>query len=437
MSNYLPMIADRILNKPLLITQTKLDTIMAVIGPRLGLGGQPVVVDMENHKPDATMGTFTLSAYDNVSGQVAGETITLGLITVHGTLVHRSQGMSGWSGLRSYGSIRADYRALRADPTVQGLIFEYDSGGGEACGLFDLVDELYNARDEIPMYAIVNEEACSAAYALASAQHEIYLTRTSDLGSIGTRMKHVDRSKMNEAAGLQITEIAIGERKLDGSPDAPLSDKAREIFTAHATQTNDLFVSVVARNRNLSEKQVRDFNAGFFQGENAVSAGLADAVLSYDAALQRAADKIATASGGKNMSKGLQNQIGALLKGSEEPEITAALAAHGYVPQGTLAEAPGADTKALADAGEAGKKAGLEYAGQIIGLCSLARLPNLAAGFIKEGLSVDDARQKLVDEQAKHGGGLEIQSHVSPGASGKVSPLVENARARSDQAGKS
>jgi ClpP class serine protease len=440
MNRYLPLLADRVLNKPLLITQTKLDAIMAVLCPRLGLGGQPVVVDMENHQPDATMGTFSLSAYDPATGQMAAEAVTMGLITVHGTLVHRANGMAGWSGLRAYDSIREDFRALRADSSVQGIIFEYDSGGGEACGLFDLVDELYAARDEIPMFAIINEESCSAAYALASAQDEIFLTRTSNAGSIGTRMKHVDRSKMNEAAGLKITEIAIGDRKLDGSPDAPLSDPAREIFTAHARQTNDLFVQVVARNRNLSEKHVRDLNAGFFQGEHAVSAGLADAVLSYDAALQRAAAKIATANGGTNMSTGLQNQFGALMKGAEEPEITAALAAHGYIPKGASAPVAGPDQGALdqakTEAAATAKKEALDYAGQIIGLCSLARLPHLAAGFIKENLAVDAARQKLVDEQAKNGASEEITTTVSAASSGKISPLVEEARRRSDLAAK-
>ncbi|MDF1577682.1 MAG: S49 family peptidase [Desulfobulbales bacterium] len=434
MSKHLPLIAARVLNTPLLITQTKLDAIMAVLGPRLGLGGETTMIDMENHKPDATMGTFTLSAHEN--GQLSGETATLGLITVHGTLVHRSGGMDGWSGLRSYASIREDFRELRADRTVQGIVFEYDSAGGEAAGLFDLVDELAGARGDIPMYAIVNEHCYSAAYALASAQDEIYLTRTAGAGSIGVRMRHVDRSRMNDELGLTVTELFFGERKLDGSPDQPLSDGARKAFTGSMKNVYDLFVATVARNRNMTEEEVRATEAACFDGDNAVSAGLADAVLSYDAALQRAADNIAI-SGGMNMSKGLQNQIGALLKGSEQPEIIEALAAHGYVPKGEASAEP--DQGAIDQAKTAGQAEGrgeaLAYAEQVVGLCNLAGLPRLASGYIKEGLSTDDVRQKLVDAQANGGdSGPEINSTVSATTTGKVSSLVENARARSDQA---
>lgn len=439
MSRHLALIADRVFNQPLLITQSKLDAIMAVIGPRIGLGGEPVVVDMENHKPDATMGTFTLSAGES-GGLGLGETITMAIITVHGTLVHKASGMDGWSGLRSYESIRQDFRDCRADRSVQGIIFDYDSSGGESHGLFDLVDELYNARGEIPMYAIVNESCYSAAYALASAQDEIYLTRTSGAGSIGVRMRHAERSKMNADLGITVTELAIGERKLDGSPDSPLSAGAKAAFTSSMQTVYDLFASTVARNRNMSEKDVRATEAACFEGENAVSAGLADAVLSYDAALQRAADKIAT--GGISMSKtGLQNQLGALFKGSDQTEINTALAAHGYGP---LAEAaPPAPAQppapanqaeldqAVIDAEKNGTDKALAYAGQIIGLCDLAGLPKLAAGMIKANTSVDDARQQLVAEKAKLHPDQEITSTVGATSTGGVSPLVENARSRS------
>lgn len=435
----LPLLADRVLNTPLLITQGKLDAILAVIGPRIGLGGEPVAITMENHKPGPSLSRFELAGPGGSLG--GGESVTLAVISVHGTLVNRANGMDGWSGLRSYEAIREDFRAARADRTVSGIVFDYDCSGGEAAGLFDLVDELYEARGEVPMYALVNEQAFSGAYALASAQDEIFVTRTAGVGSIGVRMRHTDRSKMNETIGLTITELAIGERKLDGSPDQPLSAGATKVFTGEMQKVYDLFTRTVARNRNLSEKAVRDTEAGCFTGEDAVKAGLADAVLSYDAALQRAADNIAA--GGFRMSNNaLQKQLSALLKGSDENEIMAAMSGLGFVPQASaLTQADidqavaAATTAATVEATATARAAALDYAGEVIGLCGLAGLPSMAAGFVKAGTDKEEIQKKLVAAKAE-GAKDEIISTVSGTSTGAVSPLIADARARADQSKK-
>ena len=54
------------------------------------------------------------------------------------------------------------------DPRIQGILLDVDSPGGEVGGLFDLADEIYDARAEKPCFAIADDDAFSAAYAIAS-----------------------------------------------------------------------------------------------------------------------------------------------------------------------------------------------------------------------------------------------------------------------------
>lgn len=435
----LPLLADRVLNTPLLITQDKLDAIMMVLGPRIGLGGEPVVLNMANQKPSATISHFDVSGFGE--GGSEGEHATLALITVHGTLVNRSGGMDGWSGIRSYEAIRKDIRTAQEDyrkGLIHGIAFDYNSSGGEACGCFDLVDDMYALRGQIPTFALINEKANSGAYACASAQDEIYVTRTASVGSIGVRMRHVDRSKKNEADGYVVTDLAIGERKLDGNPDQPLPPEVKMLFTAEMEKVMDLFVSTVSRNRGMDEKAIRALEAAVLTGEDAVAAGLADAVLSYDAALKRAADNIAT--GGFSMSNhALQKQLSALLKGSDENEQIAALAGIGFVPQAsalTQADVDKAVAAAVTTAEGNARTAALDYAGEVIGLCGLAGLPSMAAGFIKAGTEKEEVQKKLVAAKAEGAQEQEITSTVSSLTTGAVSPLIADARQRADAAAK-
>jgi len=70
-----------------------------------------------------------------------------------------------------------------ADPRVRGIVLDIDSPGGEAAGLFDLADRIAAARAIKPIWAVANDAAFSAAYALAASASCVTLTRTAGVGS--------------------------------------------------------------------------------------------------------------------------------------------------------------------------------------------------------------------------------------------------------------
>ncbi|TOL42864.1 serine peptidase, partial [Vibrio parahaemolyticus] len=71
-----------------------------------------------------------------------------------------------------------------------GICLDIDSPGGEVAGCFDLVDLIYELRGKKPIYAILSENAYSAAYAIASAADKIYVPRTGGVGSVGVIVIH-------------------------------------------------------------------------------------------------------------------------------------------------------------------------------------------------------------------------------------------------------
>ncbi|AWY09497.1 signal peptide peptidase A [Ruegeria phage vB_RpoS-V16] len=206
--------------------------------------------------------------------RVRGSTLT---IPVKGMLL---KGFPfAWGGIATgYEYIEAAIARGVADPDVTDIILDIDSPGGTVAGCFDCADAIYEARGAKPIRAYANESAYSAAYAIASAADTITVARTGGVGSIGVIMQHADVSAMMERWGVKITMIYAGEHKADGSPFEPLSDEVRARFQERIDALYDIFVSTVARNRDMDEQAVRDTEAATFMPKQAVEKGLADAV---------------------------------------------------------------------------------------------------------------------------------------------------------------
>jgi signal peptide peptidase SppA len=208
------------------------------------------------------------------------------IVPVCGTLVQKLGTLRPYSGMTGYDGIRQNFLMALSDPDVQAIMLDIDSPGGEVSGCFDLVDTIYKARGKKPIWSILNESAYSAAYAIASAADRIVVPRTGGVGSIGVIWMHMDWSKALSSSGFKVTFITYGDLKADGHPEIPLSEDARKRFQDDITTMGELFVSTVARNRNISAKAVRDTQAATYLGAAGVSRGLADEVMAPDAAFR-------------------------------------------------------------------------------------------------------------------------------------------------------
>jgi signal peptide peptidase SppA len=172
-----------------------------------------------------------------------------------------------------------------ADSKVRKILLDIDSPGGEVSGLFDLVDFIYESRETKPIYAIANDHAFSAAYAIASATSKIFVNRTSGVGSIGVIATHIDISELDKKEGIKYTTIFAGDRKNDLSPHEPLSSEAIADLQKEVDRLYGMFVAIVARNRGISTAQIRATQAALYYGLDSVSLGLADEVENFNKCL--------------------------------------------------------------------------------------------------------------------------------------------------------
>lgn len=200
------------------------------------------------------------------------------IIPIHGSLINRFGQCYGY--VTGYNFIRRQRDAAMADPEVTAIVYDVNSGGGEAAGCFELADESFALRGTKPTISVVDSACYSAAYALASTSDQVVVTPTGGAGSVGVYTIHVDMSKMLEDWGLNITLIHAGEHKVDGHPYAELPEDVRADMQKSVDATYNKFVESVARNRNLSVEAVKDTQARCYSADDALALGLIDSVAS-------------------------------------------------------------------------------------------------------------------------------------------------------------
>lgn len=272
-------IADRVLNRPLLITRDKAQVVLSVLAGRIGVNS-PEASRFEGSNIVTEADGSTRTVPYRVSNGV-------GIVTITGSLVNRGAWVGANSGLTSYEGIGHQIRTAATDDNVHAVILDLHSPGGEAVGAFETAALVRDLATKKRTIAIVNGMAASAAYAIASGANEIVTTQTGVSGSIGVVLLHADFSRQLDREGITPTLIHAGAHKVDGNPFEPLSDDVRDDLQAEVNGFHDAFLATVAtgRGKRLTAAAARKTEARTFIGQAAVDAGLADRVGSFERVL--------------------------------------------------------------------------------------------------------------------------------------------------------
>jgi signal peptide peptidase SppA len=421
----LPHLATRLFGVPLLIHRPKLELILGVLGDRLGVSATSIapIAAIDPRFP-----TDRLSA-------VADRGIAV--IPVYGSLVKRALAVEAASGLTAYGQIALELQRALDDPSVRGVLLDIDSPGGEAAGSFELARRVREACAIKPVWAIANDSAFSAAYAIACGADQIFMTETAGVGSIGVIAMHLDQSVRDAQQGYRYTAITAGSHKDDFSPHAPLSDPARGALQSEVDRLYEMFVSHVARMRGLERDRVRDTEAALFFGEQALAACLADGVGTFEevhaqfvthlSRLRRLSSpaQLVIASGTTTSVKEIEmsetqpdhlaadpvsatNARGVQATAVVEPAFEAAAAPHTPVDIAPLIAQARADAARSAQA--------------IAEMCLIAGCPERAAEFIAAGAPEGAVRKALIDARAQKSAEQVIRSSIEPAAGTQTQP---------------
>jgi ClpP class serine protease len=199
------------------------------------------------------------------------------VIDVCGPLTHTN------TQLQTYASIVERAKAAAAWD-VDTVAIRIASPGGDVYGAFDCSRAVAAAiRGAGKRYVAFTEaQACSSAYALASAADELVISDTATIGSIGVIATAVDTTRADAAMGVTFAIVTSGARKADGNPHVALSAETIAALKVGVDATAEIFFGLVAERRRLPIETVRGFEAGTFVGAAAVANGLADRIATWE-----------------------------------------------------------------------------------------------------------------------------------------------------------
>ena len=401
----LPHLASRLYGTPLLLARAKLDVILSVLGERVNWPEHELATPLIPHR----------SQIDAPAG--------IAVIPVVGSLVRRTVGLDPASGFTSYAEITGMVDAALVDPSIEGIVLDIDSPGGEAGGVFELGERIRAADAVKPVWAVASDTAFSAAYAIGCSASRLLVSRTGGVGSIGVIAMHVDQTARDAQQGYRYTAITAGRHKNDFSPHEPLDREALVRLQAEVDRLYGLFVGHVAAMRGLDPDAVRATEAGLFFGEQAIGSGLADAVASRDQLLAVFASFLNTQ--GRSRNPAPRTRPGSAYAKQENdpmrspdptpdvPETTLIAAAASAAP------APETPTTTVADRREAVA---------IAELCQLGGCPERTAEFLAAGLSETDVRRALLAARTQSpeiGSAIHPDAHAAHRASPEHNPLIK------------
>ncbi|MCA7010936.1 MULTISPECIES: S49 family peptidase [unclassified Wolbachia] len=205
----------------------------------------------------------------------------IAIIRIYGVLTKKTEAFDHILDMTSYENIHEEIESALEDKSIETILLDIDSPGGEVNGVFDLADFIYSARGKKRIIAIANDDAYSAAYAIASSAEKVFVSRTSGVGSIGVIASHIDQSRFDERQGIKYTTIFAGSRKNDLNPHEPMTSESLESLQKEVGRLYEMFLQLIARNRGLSIEKIRSTEAGLYFGEKAVEIGLADGVTTF------------------------------------------------------------------------------------------------------------------------------------------------------------
>ena len=198
-------------------------------------------------------------------------------LLVEGPLEHRA---CWWA---NYDAIEAFVEQALAAPEVRAVALKIDSPGGVAAGMGQCHRRIRALQEEHskPVVAYVDEMACSAAYNLASACSEIWLSREAVVGSIGVILCTIDETARLEREGIAVRYVVTGRRKSDMHPGTAITDEVLRVAQRQVDKLGAHFFRAVARARGTTPEAVASLEAGVFSGKDAVAVGLADGVADW------------------------------------------------------------------------------------------------------------------------------------------------------------
>lgn len=206
------------------------------------------------------------------------------VIQMFGPIFPRANMMTEHSGATSISTLSGDFQVAMSNSEVGAILIQADTPGGAVAGIAAFADQLHAGMKKKKVVVHVSGAAASAGYWIATQASEIVLDRTALVGSIGV-VTAVPVQVAPDAEGNQWIEV-VSSNAPNKRP-VPVSEEGLAEIQGTLNAIERSFVADVARGRKVSVETVRaEFGQGGVKvGADAVKAGMADRVASYEATL--------------------------------------------------------------------------------------------------------------------------------------------------------
>lgn len=174
------------------------------------------------------------------------------------------------------------------DDTVAGVILNINSPGGSVYASERIYKEIKKLQKlKKPVYAVMRELAASGGYYISAPCDKIFASNETWTGSIGVIIQSYSLEGLFNKYGIKEQNITTGKMKDAGSYGSDMDTEEKEYFQGLVDSAFGRFVKVVAKGRDLSEKDVRKLADGrVYDGSQAVKNGLVDKIGDLDDAIK-------------------------------------------------------------------------------------------------------------------------------------------------------
>lgn len=244
--------------------------------------GESVDFEQRTHEP------YFVSEFDDENEESFTSTRSqIVVIPIRGTMTKRDQ----FCGPEGMLTINERLKQYDQDDNIKGIIFDCESGGGQASGM----ETLTNTIKSLSKPTIASVSLCaSACYYLASACDEVYATEKSDiLGSIGTMWSIVDYTEMMNKEGVKVIDVYASKstRKNQMSEDVK-AGKKKYMIEEFLDPMNNTFIQSVKQSRPGISEEV--FTGEIFNAQTALNYGMIDGIKTFDEVVDRLNELVET-----------------------------------------------------------------------------------------------------------------------------------------------
>jgi ClpP class serine protease len=164
------------------------------------------------------------------------------------------------------------------------ILLEQDSGGGMAHMTFESANYIRNLADDngVKIISYVTGKSHSASYAYSAAAHEIIASPSSEVGSIGVRIKLMNASKMYRNMGIEELYITAGEGKVPVDENGEFTQAFKDEMKASVVATYQDFKGHVGMWRGMEDSQIEALGAKTYSAKAALENGLIDKIMTLE-----------------------------------------------------------------------------------------------------------------------------------------------------------